>query len=226
MLLGIYEQRAEEHLSQVDDERKDALRRLSKVEGENKDNAVLIARLRERLTTGGTGRISEQILTTLGAALFGVGISDLIAPQHHHLANALTITGAFLLLAGWVLAIFAIVRNKGHNLMFLPPISELSLRGVADRGIPNRERILIYSFSVTDLQNFILGIGYTADDRVVTPFRQYVYYFDDIVVPAQSWIVVYTGPGQTQVSRLPVPGNDIAFIYHWGFLRWCSNKRR
>jgi hypothetical protein len=100
--------------------------------------------------------------------------------------------------------------------MFLPPTSDLSLRGVADRGIPNRERILIYSFSVIDLQNFILGIGYTADDRVVTPFRQYVYYFDDVVVPAQSWIVVYTGPGQTQVSKLPPPGNEIAFIYHWG----------
>jgi hypothetical protein len=67
-LLGIYEQRAEEHLSQVDSERKDALRRLSKVEEENKNNAVLIARLRERLTTGGNARISEQILTTLGAA--------------------------------------------------------------------------------------------------------------------------------------------------------------
>jgi hypothetical protein len=57
-LLGIYEQRAEEHLSQVDHERKDALRRLSKVEEENKNNAVLIAKLRERLATGGTGRIS------------------------------------------------------------------------------------------------------------------------------------------------------------------------
>jgi hypothetical protein len=100
--------------------------------------------------------------------------------------------------------------------MFLPPTSDLSLRGVADRGIPNRERILIYSFSVIDLQNFILGIGYTADDRVVTPLRQYVYYFDDVVVPAQSWVVVYTGPGQTQVSKLPPPGNEIAFIYHWG----------
>ncbi len=106
--------------------------------------------------------------------------------------------------------------QQGHNLMFLPPTSELSLRGVADRGIPNRERILIYSLSVTDLQNFILGIGYTADDRLVTPFRGYVYYFDDMVVPAQSWIVVYTGSGQTQVSKLPPPGNDIAFIYHWG----------
>jgi hypothetical protein len=111
-LLGIYEQRAEEHLSQVDHERKDALQRLSKVEEENKNNAVLIARLRERLATGGTGRISEQILTTLGAALFGVGISDLIAPQHHNLANALTIAGAILLLTGWVLAIWAIARNK------------------------------------------------------------------------------------------------------------------
>jgi hypothetical protein len=114
-LLGIYEQRAEQHVAQIDDERKDALQRLSKVEGENKDNAVLIARLRERLTTGGTGRISEQILTTLGAALFGVGVSDLIAPQHHRLANALTIAGAALLLVGWALAIFAIVRNRDIN---------------------------------------------------------------------------------------------------------------
>jgi hypothetical protein len=106
--------------------------------------------------------------------------------------------------------------QQGHSLMFLPPTSDLSLRGVADRGIPNKERILIYSFSAIDLQNFILGIGYTADDKNVTPFRQYVYYFEDIVVPAQSWIVVYTGPGQTQVSKLPPPGSDIAFIYHWG----------
>ncbi len=67
-LLGIYEQRAEQHLAQIDDERKDALQRLSKVEAENKNNAVLIAKLRERLTTGATGRISEEILTTLGAA--------------------------------------------------------------------------------------------------------------------------------------------------------------
>jgi hypothetical protein len=111
-LLGIYEQRAEEHLAQVDSERKDALRRLSTVEEENKGNAVLIARLRERLTTGANGRISEQILTTLGAASLGAGISDLIAPQHHQLADALTILGALLLLTGWVLAILAIRRNK------------------------------------------------------------------------------------------------------------------
>jgi hypothetical protein len=101
-------------------------------------------------------------------------------------------------------------------MLVLPPTSDLSLRGVADRGIPNKERILIYSFSAIDLLNFILGIGYTVDDKFVTPFPQYVYYFDDIIVPANSWIVVYTGPGQTQVSKLPPPGNDIAFIYHWG----------
>jgi len=107
--------------------------------------------------------------------------------------------------------------EQGHNLMLvLPPTSDLSLRGAVDRGIPNKERILIYSFSVIDLMNFILGIGYTVDNKFVTPIRQYMYYFDDVIVPANSWIVVYTGPGQTQVSRLPPPGNDIAFIYHWG----------
>jgi hypothetical protein len=101
-------------------------------------------------------------------------------------------------------------------MLYLPPTSDLILRDVADRGIPNKERILIYSLSGVDLLNFILGIGYTADDKFVKPFPQYVYYFEDIVVPAQSWIVVYTGPGQTQVSKLPPPGNEIAFIYHWG----------
>ena len=101
--------------------------------------------------------------------------------------------------------------------MLLPPTSDLSVRGVADRGIANKERILLYSFSEINLQNFILGIGFTTDDKFVTPFRQYAYYFDDILVPAQSWIVVYTGAGQTQVSKLP-PTNEIAFIYHWGLL--------
>jgi hypothetical protein len=107
--------------------------------------------------------------------------------------------------------------EQGYNLMLvLPPTSDLSLRGAADRGIPNKERILIYSFPEINLMNFILGIGYTAGGEFVTPFRQYVYYFDSVIVPANSWIVVYTGAGQTQVSRLPPPGNDIAFIYHWG----------
>jgi hypothetical protein len=100
--------------------------------------------------------------------------------------------------------------------MFLPLTSDLIVNSVADRGIPNKERILLYSFSVIDLQNFILGIGYTADGRFVTPFRQYVYYFEDIVVPAKSWIFVYTGLGQKEVSKLPPPADEIVFIYHWG----------
>jgi hypothetical protein len=99
--------------------------------------------------------------------------------------------------------------------MFLPPTTGLSIRGVADRGIPNHERIIIYSFSPVNLQNFILGIGYTRDDRLVTPLPGYVYYFNDVIVPEASWIVIYTGSGQTQVSKLP-PNNEVAFIYHWG----------
>jgi hypothetical protein len=99
--------------------------------------------------------------------------------------------------------------------MFLPNTSQLSIRGVADRGVPNRERIILYNFAAVNLQNFIMGIGHTTDDQLVTPFFGYVYYFDDIVIPAKSWVIVYTGPGQHQVSKLP-PNDEIAFIYHWG----------
>jgi hypothetical protein len=99
--------------------------------------------------------------------------------------------------------------------MFLPLTTPLSIRSVADRGVPNSERILIYSLGSINLQNFIVGIGYTGDNQLVTPIPGYVYYFDDIVVPEFSWIVIYTGPGQKQVSKLPSTG-EIAFTYHWG----------
>ena len=99
--------------------------------------------------------------------------------------------------------------------MLLPPTTALSIRGVADPGVPNSERILLYSFAPINLQNFILGVGYTTDNQLVSPLPGFIYYFNDIIVPESSWIVIYTGPGQTQVSRIP-PNNEIAFIYHWG----------
>ena len=110
-LLRIYEQKSEERLHQVDDERRDALRRLSESVAENNRNVVLVAQYRERLVNGYSGRIGEQIMTTIGAAALGAGIADLVSAPHA-IGYLLAIVGALLLLSGWGLAIAAIFRNK------------------------------------------------------------------------------------------------------------------
>jgi hypothetical protein len=110
-LLQIYEQKSEERFRQVDDERLDALRRLDQSVAENNRNVVLVERYRERLAGGYSGRIAEQIMTTIGAATLGAGIADLLSMQRP-VGYLLAIIGALLLLCGWGLAIWAIIRNK------------------------------------------------------------------------------------------------------------------
>ncbi|HEY2799900.1 MAG TPA: hypothetical protein VGI85_04855 [Chthoniobacterales bacterium] len=99
--------------------------------------------------------------------------------------------------------------------MFLPPVIELSLFGVADRGQPNRERVILKANTSVNLQYFMLGAGISTDNEFVRPFNNSIYYFDDLVVAAGAWIIVYTGAGQKKISQIP-PQNEVAMIYHWG----------
>jgi hypothetical protein len=99
--------------------------------------------------------------------------------------------------------------------MFLPYITEVRLVGVMDRGQPNRERVLIQPLVATNLQNFVLGIGLTNDNVSITPLSGFIYYFDNVIVEPGSWVVVYTGAGTTQISRIPTT-HEIAYSYHWG----------
>jgi hypothetical protein len=99
--------------------------------------------------------------------------------------------------------------------MFLPYITEVRLVGVLDRGQPNRERILIRPLVVTNLQNFVLGIGITNDNINITPLSGFIYYFDNVIVEPASWVVVYTSGGTTQISKIPTT-HEIAYSYHWG----------
>jgi len=99
--------------------------------------------------------------------------------------------------------------------MLLPYITEVRLVGVLDRGQPNRERVLIQPLVATNLQNFVLGVGLTNDNVNVTPLSGFIYYFDNVIVEPASWVVVYTGAGTTQISRIPTT-HEIAYSYHWG----------
>lgn len=99
--------------------------------------------------------------------------------------------------------------------MIIPLVSEMEVGGVADRGEPNKERIILRPRIPINLQNFILGIAIARPDGVLLPVWNNVYYFDDIVVDAFSWVIVYTGPGKSEISVLPTT-REKAYSFHWG----------
>jgi hypothetical protein len=99
--------------------------------------------------------------------------------------------------------------------MFLPPISELSLLGVADRGVPNQERVILRPTEPVDLGRFAVLVGFTQDNGLVLPLWDNMFWFGELTVPTPSWIFLFTGPGQFQFSTIP-GSQQPAYSFHWG----------
>ena len=99
--------------------------------------------------------------------------------------------------------------------MILETIYELTILGVADVGIPNQERIIIRPTQAVNLAGFGLYLGQLRPDGMIVPFRDHFFWFGEIVVTAPGWIIVYTGPGEFQVSQLPGT-KEPAYSFHWG----------
>ncbi len=99
--------------------------------------------------------------------------------------------------------------------MIIPPIIELSLIGVYDAGIPNRERVIIRPTDTINMASFALLAGFLNENGVTTPLQDYFFYFGEIIVRPPSWIVVFTGPGKNQVTKMPNTDQD-TYIFYWG----------
>jgi hypothetical protein len=97
----------------------------------------------------------------------------------------------------------------------LPLIHEMEILGVADRGVPNKERIILRPHFPIKLQNFILTLGILQESGQVQMARGFIFYFDEIIAEPPSWVVVYTGPGTTEISKLPTT-LETAYSFHWG----------
>jgi hypothetical protein len=100
--------------------------------------------------------------------------------------------------------------------MILPISEEIDVLGVANRGTPNKERILAKARVSLELQEFLLLAGILQPDKTVSIIRNILFAFDQLTVPAGSWIVIYTGPGKSEVSRLATT-LEPAYVFHWGF---------
>ena len=100
-------------------------------------------------------------------------------------------------------------------------LEELDVVGVADRGVADKERILIRPrWEIENLQAYMVGLGIvdSTNPQLVTPLANYAFYFSQCCPDLNSWIILYTGKGEPQVTELPTTGQR-AYTFFWGFDR-------
>lgn len=93
-------------------------------------------------------------------------------------------------------------------------ITELSMIGLADAGVPNQERILIRPMESIALNGFgiALGTNLNAPGGPMALFDN-VFWFPAAIVTPPAWIIVFTGRGTPAEHVLP--GGEKAYSFYW-----------
>jgi len=108
--------------------------------------------------------------------------------------------------------------------MLLYSITELSVFGAYDRGVPNQERIIIYANETVNLGQYGLMIGMRLADGTAFPLRDTLLWFGDGILNEGDWLLVYTGPGQARATELP-NSQGMLYTVHWGRLQTFLNDQ-
>ena len=79
---------------------------------------------------------------------------------------------------------------------------ELEIFGVYDRGIPNKERIVLRANLDTNLSTYCLVLGFTGGNpNIIFPVSDHFLWLGNIIAAQNSWIFIFTGPGTPAVTQ-------------------------
>jgi hypothetical protein len=100
----------------------------------------------------------------------------------------------------------------------LANVSELTLLGVADRGIANKERVILRANQDVDMSPFALlaglNLGAAGRDNPTQPLNDHFFWFGDAVIDKGDFILVYSGQGDSVKTTLE-GSDDPAYVLHW-----------
>jgi hypothetical protein len=100
--------------------------------------------------------------------------------------------------------------------MIVADLQELKLFPVADRGVPNQERVPIQVLRTTDMGQFGLLVGISSYQKLATPVQDNLFWFGDGLVNAGDWILLYTGSGTARTDDWTTPPGSKVYSVHWG----------
>ena len=98
---------------------------------------------------------------------------------------------------------------------YLPTIPELTLLGAFERGVPNKERVVLRAEAPVDLGFYavILGWRRAGNETQATPIADSMYWLNSTVIPANDWVFLFTGPGEPTVLRSNDQKSNLHIIY-------------
>jgi hypothetical protein len=98
----------------------------------------------------------------------------------------------------------------------LPILSQLTIVGIFDRGVANRERLVLRPTEPVNLAHFFVTLSLRNETtRAVHPVADQAFWFPEFVLAPPSWIFLYTGRGTPSQSVIPATQHT-AYAFHWG----------
>jgi hypothetical protein len=99
-------------------------------------------------------------------------------------------------------------------MIYIPPIPELSVYGVIECGVPNKERICLRPSEEVNLAHFALLLAFRNNvTSELTPINDHFYWFGEKKVAPPSWIIIFTGEGQ---NKTVIEKGVNVHIFFWG----------
>lgn len=100
--------------------------------------------------------------------------------------------------------------------MIVADMQDLKLFAVADRGVPNKERIPIQVLKQTDMGKYGILVGVSSYYKLAVPVHDNLFWFGDGIVNAGDWILVFTGSGGPRADDWSNPPGSKVYSLHWG----------
>jgi hypothetical protein len=98
---------------------------------------------------------------------------------------------------------------------YLATIPELTLQGVFERGLPNKEHVVLKAEVPVDLGFYavVLGLRNPGTEALATPLVDSTYWLGSAEIPAGDWVFLFTGPGTPSKIRSKDNTCDLHLIF-------------
>jgi len=99
--------------------------------------------------------------------------------------------------------------------MIFPPVAEIDFFGVYNPGLPNRECLVLQTKVAVNLAQLGILNGWRMPNGQAMPLWDNFFWFGDLQVSAQTWLVVMTCGGKLEATTHPNTGQPL-FRFFWG----------
>lgn len=93
-------------------------------------------------------------------------------------------------------------------------VPSLQLVTVTYRNKPNQECIHLQAHGRVNLGEYLICIGARLPNNDAIPLNSYLFWFGNHVVDSETWVMVYTGPGEP-VLTTQTSDKKPALVFHW-----------